>query len=648
MPPVFTRTIITTAEGKRIIVDDDTAEINRVLTEIYDNIETHKNQNDNPHSVTKNQVGLSNVDNTSDVDKPVSTEQAGALALKAPINNPIFTGTVSGVTKAMVGLGSADNTSDDSKPVSTPQATAISQAISQAGRASVREYGQVRRQFSDPADTVDPRVLIVDQRGSPLLTAPAIGFAPDWRRQFSDPTDRTGVSRATVDTLGYIMARWAADGTVIALARRQFSDPADSASLSGATVVIAANGIIIYAVSPAGAIIVPNLVGTAGVDFSLLKDNETQTTPGAPYLANGIVKTARDLEAWNPDYNLHTNSIYAASSWTWAEVVADWDALAAAAPDYVTRVTLVAADEAGYPLYAYKLEPAPIIADPADIDLDVFALPRFFATADHGTENPNMVGMRLFAESLIHHWQTDERLAALRWGARFVFIPHSNPYGVENNTKLNFDGYDPNDDGIDSDLSTQDPGPDGFNTIAATMLYNCMRPVGSQIAGNCSFTPMSETFDDSIMAVCHHNGAGNDAADGSLTGIDYALWMASCNPAMLPIMNEHGAHMKQWMLRESTPTESKLQNERMVYITSGGYGSVHRGFSLPASYTDGNGFTALGKRAMLLESVGTGSPWINNTAAARKYTVENYTNLYALALKRFWREQYSNSTAIIV
>ena len=36
----------------------------------------------NPHSTTKSDVGLSNVDNTSDIDKPVSTIQATAIGLK--------------------------------------------------------------------------------------------------------------------------------------------------------------------------------------------------------------------------------------------------------------------------------------------------------------------------------------------------------------------------------------------------------------------------------------------------------------------------------------------------------------------------------------------------------------------------------------
>jgi hypothetical protein len=40
---------------------------------------------DNPHAVTKAQVGLGDVDNTADADKPVSTAQQAAIALKADI-----------------------------------------------------------------------------------------------------------------------------------------------------------------------------------------------------------------------------------------------------------------------------------------------------------------------------------------------------------------------------------------------------------------------------------------------------------------------------------------------------------------------------------------------------------------------------------
>lgn len=47
------------------------------------------------------------------------------LTKKAYSNNPFFTGTVYGVTKVMVGLGNVDNTSDANKPISDATQTAL-------------------------------------------------------------------------------------------------------------------------------------------------------------------------------------------------------------------------------------------------------------------------------------------------------------------------------------------------------------------------------------------------------------------------------------------------------------------------------------------------------------------------------------------
>lgn len=47
-----------------------------------------------PTGIVKGDVGLSNVDNTSDANKPVSTATQTALDLKAPLASPTFTGTV--------------------------------------------------------------------------------------------------------------------------------------------------------------------------------------------------------------------------------------------------------------------------------------------------------------------------------------------------------------------------------------------------------------------------------------------------------------------------------------------------------------------------------------------------------------------------
>ncbi len=86
--------------------------------------------------VTKAMVGLGNVDNTSDADKPASNATQTLLNLKASLESPTFTGTVSGVTKAMVGLGNADNTSDANKPISSATQTALDAKASNAALAA--------------------------------------------------------------------------------------------------------------------------------------------------------------------------------------------------------------------------------------------------------------------------------------------------------------------------------------------------------------------------------------------------------------------------------------------------------------------------------------------------------------------------------
>jgi hypothetical protein len=81
----------------------------------------------------KTTLGLNNLDNTSDANKPVSTATQTALDLKSNIASPTFTGTVGGITKAMVGLSNVDNTTDAGKPVSTATQSALDLKANLAG-----------------------------------------------------------------------------------------------------------------------------------------------------------------------------------------------------------------------------------------------------------------------------------------------------------------------------------------------------------------------------------------------------------------------------------------------------------------------------------------------------------------------------------
>lgn len=84
--------------------------------------------------VNKSTVGLGNVNNTSDNEKPVSSAQASAIAdakqagTTAQANLDAHIGNKENpheVTKAQVGLGDVDNTSDVNKPISTATQTAL-------------------------------------------------------------------------------------------------------------------------------------------------------------------------------------------------------------------------------------------------------------------------------------------------------------------------------------------------------------------------------------------------------------------------------------------------------------------------------------------------------------------------------------------
>jgi len=94
----------------------------------------------NTASGIKNSLGLDQVNNTSDIAKPVSTATQAALDTKAPLNSPAFTGTVTGITAAMVGLTNVNNTSDANKPVSTATQTALNLKQSVADKDANNGY----------------------------------------------------------------------------------------------------------------------------------------------------------------------------------------------------------------------------------------------------------------------------------------------------------------------------------------------------------------------------------------------------------------------------------------------------------------------------------------------------------------------------
>lgn len=61
--------------------------VQKCISELQTVVKSHADNTDNPHGVTKAQVGLGNVDNTADKDKPASTAVQAALNGKARTNH---------------------------------------------------------------------------------------------------------------------------------------------------------------------------------------------------------------------------------------------------------------------------------------------------------------------------------------------------------------------------------------------------------------------------------------------------------------------------------------------------------------------------------------------------------------------------------
>lgn len=82
-------------------------------------LNSHINNRNNPHQLTKNQIGLDNVDNTSDLNKPISTDTSAALGQKLNYRDS-FIGKADDVTSVgvcFVEAGTGNKSPDDKSAV---------------------------------------------------------------------------------------------------------------------------------------------------------------------------------------------------------------------------------------------------------------------------------------------------------------------------------------------------------------------------------------------------------------------------------------------------------------------------------------------------------------------------------------------------
>lgn len=144
-------------------------------------------------------------DKLNTVDSSISSIQSN-LATKSTIDSPTFTGTVSGVTASMVGLGNVDNTSDANKPISTAVQTALNAKEPTITNGTTAQYWRGDKSWQAMPTTLPASDVYAwaKQPNKPTYTAAEVGasatghthdYVPE--RVISDWNDSTVINNVT-------------------------------------------------------------------------------------------------------------------------------------------------------------------------------------------------------------------------------------------------------------------------------------------------------------------------------------------------------------------------------------------------------------------------------------------------------------------
>jgi hypothetical protein len=115
-----------------------------------------------PTGITKTDVGLANVDNTSDANKPVSTATQTALDLKANLANPTFTGTVNAAALTLSGDLTVNGTT------TTVNSTTVNVSNAFVFEGTANDF-ETTLTITDP--TADRTITLPDSTGTVALTS---------------------------------------------------------------------------------------------------------------------------------------------------------------------------------------------------------------------------------------------------------------------------------------------------------------------------------------------------------------------------------------------------------------------------------------------------------------------------------------------
>ena len=139
-----------------------------------DYAEAHINQEDNPHGVTADQVGLGSVDNTPDAEKPVSTKQAKAI-------DDAKAAAIAVANNAKTAADNAQKAADNAQNTANSAVTAAANAQTTANNALPKSGGTVSGALTVPTPTASGHAATkgyVDGKSmSVQISVPASGWS---------------------------------------------------------------------------------------------------------------------------------------------------------------------------------------------------------------------------------------------------------------------------------------------------------------------------------------------------------------------------------------------------------------------------------------------------------------------------------------
>ena len=169
---------------KKVLTDTS---LNESITSVQNSLDTHKSDTNNPHEVTKTQIGLGNVNNTSDLDKPVSTATQTKLDTKVDkiIGKSLVSDTEITKLSQLPNKATLDSSIADAKKAGTDAQSNLNTHISnlenphevtkiQVGLSNVTNDAQVKRSEMG----VNNGVATLDAFGK-ILTSQLPSFVDD-------------------------------------------------------------------------------------------------------------------------------------------------------------------------------------------------------------------------------------------------------------------------------------------------------------------------------------------------------------------------------------------------------------------------------------------------------------------------------------